>query len=151
MMGAPPLADGAVKLTVACPLAATADTPVGAPGTVAGVAAADGAEAGPVPDALVAVTVNVYAVPFVRPLTVQLVAPVVVHVLAPGTDVTVYPVMVSPPVLGGAVHDTTDWPLASDVAVTLIGAPGCVGTSTELDGSDGGPVPSAFVAVTENV
>ena len=39
----------------------------------AGVTAADGADAGPVPTLLVAVTVNVYAVPFVRPLTVALV------------------------------------------------------------------------------
>ena len=51
---------GAVQDTVdwALPLA-VADTPVGAPGTVDGVAGADGAEAGPVPMPLVAVTVNV--------------------------------------------------------------------------------------------
>ena len=40
---------------------------MGAPGTVEGVAAEDADEAAPVPDAFVAVTVNVYAVPFVRP------------------------------------------------------------------------------------
>ena len=34
-------------------------TPVGAPGTVEGVAPAEGADALPVPEALVAVTVNV--------------------------------------------------------------------------------------------
>ena len=34
-------------------------TPVGAAGTLAGVAGADGAEAGPLPAPLVAVTVNV--------------------------------------------------------------------------------------------
>ena len=50
---------GSVKVTVAWPLPAVADTPVGMPGTAAGVAAVDGAEAGPVPMALVAVTVNV--------------------------------------------------------------------------------------------
>jgi len=38
---------------------AVATTPVGAPGTVDGVAAGDGAEAGPVPIPLVAVTVKV--------------------------------------------------------------------------------------------
>jgi hypothetical protein len=54
-------------------------TDVGAPGTVDGVAAADAAEAGPVPDAFVAVTVNVYAVPFVSPLTVQEVAVIATH------------------------------------------------------------------------
>ena len=42
--------------------------------TAAGVTAFDAAEAGPVPTALVAVTVNVYAVPLVSPLTVALVA-----------------------------------------------------------------------------
>lgn len=36
-----------------------ADTDVGAPGRVAGVAGPDGAEAAPVPAALVALTVNV--------------------------------------------------------------------------------------------
>jgi len=44
---------------------------VGAPGTVDGVATADATEAAPVPDAFVAVTVKVYAVPFVRPVTVH--------------------------------------------------------------------------------
>jgi len=42
-------------------------TDVGAPGTVDGTAAADATEAAPVPLAFVAVTVNVYAVPFVKP------------------------------------------------------------------------------------
>ena len=36
-----------------------------------GVAAAEAVDAAPVPDAFVAVTVNVYAVPFVRPEIVQ--------------------------------------------------------------------------------
>ena len=60
MMADPPLEAGAVKLTLAWPLPATADTPVGAPGTVAGVTAAGGARrSGPVPSPLVAVTVKV--------------------------------------------------------------------------------------------
>ena len=60
-MALPPLLDGAVQLTVADPLPAVAVTPVGAPGAVGalGVTALDGAEAGPVPMALVAVTVKV--------------------------------------------------------------------------------------------
>ena len=60
-MALPPLLDGAVQLTVADPLPAVAVTPVGAPGAVGvfGVTALDGAEAGPVPLALVAVTVKV--------------------------------------------------------------------------------------------
>lgn len=50
---------GAVKLTVACPLPGVAVPMVGAPGAVAGVAALEAADAGPVPIALVAVTVKV--------------------------------------------------------------------------------------------
>jgi hypothetical protein len=50
-------------------LPATAFTLVGAPGT-AEVTAVDGAEAGPAPTALVAVTVNVYAVPLISPDTI---------------------------------------------------------------------------------
>jgi hypothetical protein len=41
-----------------------------------------------VPDTFVADTVNVYDVPFVRPVTVQFVE-LVVHVNEPGVDVTV--------------------------------------------------------------
>ncbi len=55
----PPFEAGAVKLTVAWALPATADTFVGAPGTVAGITLLDGDDAGPVPTALVAVTVKV--------------------------------------------------------------------------------------------
>jgi len=66
-----------------------AETPAGADGTVDGVAAFDATEAALVPARFVAVTVNVYEVPFVRPATVHVVAPVVVHVFAPGVDVTV--------------------------------------------------------------
>jgi hypothetical protein len=50
---------GAVKLTVAWALPAEAATPVGAPGTVNGVTLLVGVEAGPVPAALVEVTVKV--------------------------------------------------------------------------------------------
>ena len=56
----PPLL-GADQLTVADPFPATADTPLGAPGTVGpvGVTAFDAADAGPVPTAFDAATVNV--------------------------------------------------------------------------------------------
>jgi hypothetical protein len=47
-----------------------------------GVAATEGADAAEDPTALVAVTVNVYAVPFVRPRTVELVPVGVVPVHA---------------------------------------------------------------------
>jgi hypothetical protein len=79
---------GAVKLTVTCPLPATPDTLVGAPVTVAGVTAADALLAALVPASFVAVTVNVYEVPFVSPVTTKgLPAPVAVA--PPGEAVTV--------------------------------------------------------------
>ena len=61
---------------------------------------------GPVPTVLVAVTTKVYAVPFVRPLTVQLSVPPVMHCFAPGALVTWYPLIGLPPIDVGALHDT---------------------------------------------
>ena len=88
-MAAPPLEDEAVQATTDWVLAyEVAVTAVGAVGTVAGVAGAEAVELGPVPAPLVAVTVNVYGVPFVSPLTVQLVV-ADVQTKAPGADVTV--------------------------------------------------------------
>ena len=79
---------GVVKVIVAWPLPAVAVPIAGAPGTVFGVTLLDAAEAVPVPTAFVAVTVKVYAVPLVRPVTVSgLVAPVAVK--PPGLEVAV--------------------------------------------------------------
>jgi hypothetical protein len=67
----------------------TAVAPVGAAGTVAvGVTAAVAADEAPVPTELVAVTLNVYEVPLVRPVTMQVRAPVVAQVKEPGVEVT---------------------------------------------------------------
>jgi len=157
-MPLPPVLVGAVQLTVADALAAVADTPVGAPGSVGplGVTALDGDEAGPVPLALVADTVNVYVVPFVRPVTVVDVTgglPVTVTgvwAVEPMNGVTVYVVIVLPPLLTGAVQLTEAEPLPA-VAVTPVGAPGSAFGVTELDGDDAAPVPLALVADTVNV
>jgi hypothetical protein len=46
-------------------------------------------EALPAPEPFVAVTVNVYAVPLVRPVMIQLVADDCVQVFPPGDEVTV--------------------------------------------------------------
>jgi hypothetical protein len=54
-----PFDAGAVKLTWALALPGDALTPVGAPGTVYGVTGLEAADAGLVPFAFVAVTVNV--------------------------------------------------------------------------------------------
>ena len=67
----PPLFAGAVNETVAAPAVVTAaDTDVGAPGSVAGVAAIDAVDKSEVSEALVAVALNVYADPFVNPVQV---------------------------------------------------------------------------------
>ena len=88
MIAEPPLLLGAEKVIVASPLPRTALTLVGAPGTVAGVTLFEADEADPVPTAFVAVTVNVYAVPLVRPVTVIGEAPPV-PMNPPGLEVTV--------------------------------------------------------------
>jgi hypothetical protein len=61
---------------------------VGAPGAPTGVTLLEAVEAGPVPIPLVAVTVNVYAVPFVRPVT-MIGEPGLVEEIPPGDDVAV--------------------------------------------------------------
>ena len=73
-----------------------------------GVAELDAVLADPTPDAFVAVTVKVYAVPFVSPVTVHDVA-ADVQVAPPGEAVTVYDVIVLPPFDAGAVQDTGTW------------------------------------------
>jgi hypothetical protein len=83
--------------------------------------------AAPVPAPLVAVTVNVYAVLFVSPVTaIGEEAPV--PVTPPGFDVAVYPVMAALPTFDGAVKATlTVPPETASVAVPIVGASGLVG------------------------
>ena len=84
MIELPPLDAGAVHETVAWaappPLAETA---VGASATVMGVMLLEAADAGLVPTRFVAATVNAYAVPLVKPVSVALVAGAATVVLAP--------------------------------------------------------------------
>jgi hypothetical protein len=64
--------------------------PVEGAGVRAGVTVFDTADGGPVPSRFVAVTVNRYATPFVRPVTVaDLATPGTVVVTPPGLAVTV--------------------------------------------------------------
>jgi len=89
VIAAPPVLAGAVHDTTDRVFAfEVPDTEVGAPGTVDGTTAAEAVEAAPVPETFVAVTVNVYDVPFVRPVTVHEVV-AVEHVNEPGVEVTV--------------------------------------------------------------
>ena len=150
-MAAPPVEAGAVHDTTEEVLAyEVAFTLVGTPGTAAGVAGAEAAEVVDVPAGLVAFTVKVYDVPLVRPVTVQLVV-TEGHVTPPGDEVTVYPVMAAPPLDAGAVHDTTDWVLALDVAVTPVGALGTAAGMAGAEAAEAGPVPAELVAVTVKV
>ena len=84
-----PLLAAAVYATATVVLPAVGVPIVGAPGNVYGVTAADAPDAVPVPAAFVAVTVKVYCVLFVSPVTVSDVALVPVVVTAPGDDVAV--------------------------------------------------------------
>jgi hypothetical protein len=104
----PPSDSGADQVTRAAPTIDVAVGVCGALGTVAGTKAAEatdgfesfGAE-------LVATTVKVYEVPFVRPVTTQLSGPLVqVHVLFSGEEVTTYLVTAEPPLFAGAVQET---------------------------------------------
>jgi hypothetical protein len=90
VMGRPAcVVTGADHLTVTSSLPGEVLTPTGAPGTAAGLAVLDGADVGPVPRELWAMTVNVYVTPFVRPVTKHVSVVVVVHCFRPGVLVTV--------------------------------------------------------------
>jgi hypothetical protein len=116
-----------------------------------GVTLFDGNDAGPDPTALAAVTVNVYAVPFVRPETRILVALAAAFaVMPPGDDVAVYPVIGLPPFDPGGVQDTVAAALPA-AAVTPVGAPGTAAGVTLFDGDEAGPGPMLLLAVTVNV
>ncbi len=113
-----------------------------------GVTGFDGADEGPVPPESLAVTLNVYAVPFANPVTVQDV-PLVVQVRPPGDEVTVYVTL--PLVPDGAAQLIRAVELPA-VTVTPVGDPGSgICGVTELDGVEEGPLPAELVAVTVNV
>ena len=88
MIAAPPVAGAVHDTSTEESNAPVATTAVGASGTVDGTTAADTAEAEPVPDTFVAVTVNEYETPFVRPVTVHEVE-AVVHENDPEVEDTV--------------------------------------------------------------
>ena len=115
---------------------------------MAGVTGLDAADAVLVPTAFVAVTVNVYAVPLVSPVTVNgLAAPVAVK--PPGDDVTVYEVIGLPFALA-PLNVTVAW-VSPGAAVTVVGAPGNPAGVTEFEATDAAPGPVALAAVTVNV
>ncbi len=153
MIALPPFDDGAVQLTFACALPATALTAVGDPGTIPAVTTGE-VPAGPVPLAFTAATWKVYAVPLLRPVMVADVGvgPTLVAVWAvePMYGVIVYPVIALPPFEDGAFHVTVAWALPP-VAVTAVGAPGTVAGVTALEAADAVELPTALLAVTVKV
>jgi len=150
LIAAPPFETGAVHDTTDDAFAApVATTPVGAPGTIDGTTDAELIDAALVPDTFVAVTANVYDVPFARPVTLHEVV-AVVHVNEPGAEITVYELIAAPPFETGAVQDTTDDAFTALVAPTEVGAPGTIDGTTADDAVEAEPVPDAFVAVTVN-
>jgi hypothetical protein len=108
-----------------------------------GVTLFDAADAADVPLALVAVTVNVYAVPFVSPVNVIGDDPVVVN--DPGEDVPVYTLTALPPV-DPAVYVRVACVFPA-VAVPIVGACGTV-VAVALAADDASPVPAALIAET---
>ena len=133
-------------MIVASPLPNVAVPIVGASGTVAGVTELLVADCVLVPYALLAVTVNVYVVPFERPVIVIGDEPPVA-LKPPVFDVTVYVVIADPPFETGAVNEIVASPFPR-TAVTPVGAPGTVTGVTEFVAVDAELVPTAFVAVT---
>lgn len=91
----------------------------------------------PVPAAFVAVTVNVYNVPFASPGTVHVNGfgngDTTVHVAPPGPAVTVYPVTGEPPSEVGGCHDTAteESPGTADTDNGTPGAPCVVNDNVE--------------------
>jgi hypothetical protein len=105
-------------------------------------------EAELVPLALVAVTVKVYDVPLVKPVTVIGEPPLVA--VWPRLDVTVYEVIADPPLLPGALNVIVAWPLPA-VAVPIVGVPGVVEGVAAADADELVPVPETFIATTLKV
>ena len=151
----PPLLAGARKETDADASPIAAVTPVGAFGTVDGVSADDGSDAAEVPMPFVATTLKVYAVPFVKPVTVHASA-MTVDVQVPATlfpdvyAVAVYPVSADPRVSLGASHVTATDPFPA-IATTFLGTDGAALIATLDEAEDADDVPAALVAVTWKV
>jgi len=59
-------------------------------------------------------------------------------------------VTLAPPLSAGAVHETTDWVFAFEVAVTFVGAPGVVAGVVAVDGFEMTLVPAALIATILN-
>ena len=156
----PPIEPGAVNATVAVVVPVEVAVPiVGAPGAVVGVEVVtefDADDASEAPIALVATTVNVYAVVALSPVIEIVPEPacVSIAVIDPGLEVAMYDVIVDPPSETGAVNETVAVVVPVEVAVLIVGASGTVADEEvvmELEADDAVELPTALVATTVNV
>jgi hypothetical protein len=129
-----PLAAGAVQYTATelWDMLATRVTTGASGGVSTGITDCERSEGEPTPITFLAVTVNVYEVPLVRPVTVQgftRAQATDVCAVVPMYGVTEYPVIVSPPFDAGAVQAKVAEP-APAVALVITGVPGAVAGRT---------------------
>ena len=154
MIGAPPSSAGAVHDSVTALSSDCPVTPDGAVGTVAGVMGAEVTDAGLSPAPLMAITVKVYSVPLVSPVTVSVVAVdeklIGVWATPPMDGVTRYPVMAAPPSSDGAVQLSATSPF-SDRPVTPDGAVGVVAGVNADERAEAGLSPALLMATTVKV
>jgi len=151
VIGSPPGLPG-VNPTSAAVFPAVTVTAVGAPGAGAGVAALDGADGKLGPLAFVATTVQVYASPFVSPVTTTGLA---VFDDVPGVPAltgehVAVKFVIGLPFWAPGVNPT-DTCESARVAVTVVGASGTGAGANALDATEATLVPAAFVAVTVHV
>jgi hypothetical protein len=125
---------------------------VGAPGRLPAVTELDEEDAA-LPYSVEAVTVNVYAVPAVRPVT--RIGDVPVAVIPPGEEVAVYvtepEVPVDPAVYGTSIFLST---FCTMTAVPIVGADGAIPITSDAlvpDASDWTPLPEVAVTVKVTV
>jgi hypothetical protein len=120
-------------------------------GDATGITGVADGDADDVPPPLVAVAVNVYAVPFVRPVISQLPeVPAMVQVRPPGLEVTVNEV--------GAPPDPVPWAtvtVACALPATAVGVAGVSGAGgcgvTAFEAPDEPDVPATLLAVAVKV
>ena len=122
----------------------------GAGGATGVVIELDAAEAKVVPTELVQVTVKLYDVAAIKPVTVIGLEPLLVPVIEPGDEVAVQRITDVPP-FEFAVKSTVALVEDTLVAVPIVGAVGVVQVVIEFDAAEGVEVPTKLVQVTVKV
>lgn len=126
----------------------------GAPGIVFGISATEAVEVSDTNRAFSAITVKVYAVPFVKPVMLQVngfgKGALSTQDPPAGDEVIVYLVGADSAAFATAANETLADPFAG-TAITLVGASGLAKGFTALDVADEIVVSVAFVEVVVNV